>query len=92
MELEIIEKTKTKALFSLKGTNHTFCNILKKELYNDKDVKAASYAIDHPLLGVPKFIVQTSSAKTPEQALSDAAKRLIKQNEKFATAFKGIKP
>jgi len=32
MELNILEESKTKLVFKLKGKTHTFCNLLKAEL------------------------------------------------------------
>lgn len=84
MELKILEETKTRMIFEIKGEDHTFCNALKQELWNDKDVQATSYKIDHPLVGVPQFIVD---AKNPRKSLVDAAKRLQKELDKFAKAF-----
>jgi DNA-directed RNA polymerase subunit L len=91
MEIEVLEKTNKKLIFHLKGADHTLCNPLKRELYADEDVKVASYTIDHPLVRIPKFIVETNGKKAPEKALVDAAKRLQKTNEKVLEAFKKIK-
>lgn len=72
-------------VFELAGSDHTLCNALKKELYADDKVKAASYAIKHPSIGIPQMIVETSG-KSPRDALADAAKRLQKQCERFRSA------
>ena len=34
MEIEVLESTKNKLKFKIKGENHTFCNILREELDN----------------------------------------------------------
>ena len=91
MELKIIEEKKNKLIFELKGETHTFCNALKQELWNDKHVKAASYNITHPLIGIPKFIVETDGAD-PKKALKEASKKLSDVTDKFKDAFaKAIK-
>lgn len=91
MELKIIEEKKNKLIFELKGETHTFCNALKQELWNDKHVRAASYNIAHPLIGVPKFIVETDGI-SPKKALTEASKRLNNVADKFKSAFaKAIK-
>ena len=77
MELKILEEKKNKLIIELKGETHAFCNALKKELWNDKHVKAAGYNIEHPLVGVPKIVVETDG-KDPKKTLSDAAERLKK--------------
>ncbi len=86
MELIVLEQSKTKMIFELKGEDHTFCNALKQELWNDSDVKIASYKIDHPLIGIPEFILETKS-KDPSKVLVAAAKRLQKDFDKFKKAF-----
>jgi DNA-directed RNA polymerase subunit L len=92
MKLKILEDKKNKLVFELKGETHTFCNALKHELWNDKHIKIAGYNIAHPLIGVPKFVVETDGNEKPKKALAEAAKRLDNTAGKFKTAFlKGIK-
>jgi len=90
MELNVLEKTKKKLIVEIKGVDHTFCNALKKELWNDKAVTVSAYNIDHPLVGVPKIIVETNGTKTPEKALEAACARLDTKNKEFSTKFKRI--
>jgi len=91
MEIEVLEKSKKKMIFKIPGADHTLLNPLKRELYQDKAVKIASYTIEHPLLKVPKFIIETDGTKEPGKALIDAAKRLQKTNEKVLEEFKKVK-
>jgi DNA-directed RNA polymerase subunit L len=86
MDIKILEKTKNKLLFELKYMNHTFCNMLKEELWNDNDVKVSAYRKEHPLVSVPLFIVETSK-KSPLDAVLNAAKSIEAKNKKFLTAF-----
>ena len=86
MELNVVEKTKNKIVLEIKGEGHTLCNALKEELNNDSAVKAAGYFIEHPEIGIPKLVVETSS-KDPIKAISDAAKKLMKKNDKFLTLY-----
>lgn len=87
MELNVLEHKKNRLVFELKGTDHTFCNLLKDELLQDKDVKVGTYAIDHPLIGTPKMILETKE-KESEKALAKALDRLEEKNKEFLTAFK----
>ena len=87
MELKIIEDKKNRMVFELKGETHTFCNILRKELWNDKHVKSAAYNIEHPLIGIPKIIVETDGNESPKKALKEAVKRMQKVNDKFKKQF-----
>ncbi len=92
MEIKVVEETKNKLIIELKGETHTFCNALKKELWNDSHVKIAGYNIAHPLVGTPKIIVETDGKETPKKALTEAAKRLGSKAEKFKKEFiKGVK-
>ncbi len=92
MELKILEEKKNKMVFELKGESHTFCNALKQELWNDKHVKIAGYNVAHPLIGVPKFVVETDGGESPKKAVIEATKRLKNISDKFKSAFlKGVK-
>ena len=86
MEINVIEDKKNKIIFELEGATHTFCNLLKDELQNDDNVKVATYSIAHPLVGKPKFIVESSG--DAKKALTEAAKRIGKLSEKFVADFK----
>ena len=87
MEIKILEDKKNKLVFELKGETHTFCNALKQELWSDKHVKIAGYNVTHPLIGVPKFVVETDGSEKPKKALVEAAKRLKNVSNKLKTAF-----
>ena len=91
MELKVLGKSKNRIKLELKGEGHTFSNALRKELWNDKHVKAAAYAIDHPLVGNPVLIVETDSGENPKKALSAAINRLKKRNKEFQDKFKKAK-
>jgi len=90
MEIKVVEKSKKKIVFDVPGADHTFSNALKKELWNDKSIKVSAYNIEHPLIGIPRFIVETDD-KEPEKALLDAVKRLQKKNEQFLEGSKKLK-
>ncbi|MBW3015031.1 DNA-directed RNA polymerase subunit L [Candidatus Woesearchaeota archaeon] len=91
MELKVIEEGKNRLIVEIQGEDHTFCNALKKELWNDSHVKAAGYNISHPLVGEPRIIVETDGKVDPKKALAEAAKRLKKTIEKFSKAFDKMK-
>ncbi len=82
MEIEIVEEKKNKLIFKVKDVTHTFCNILKEELNNNSHVKIATYAIRHPLVGIPQFILETDGAD-PKKVLADASQKVKKHFEKF---------
>lgn len=90
MEFNILEKSKYKVKFELKGETHTFCNMLVDELWKDETVKVAAYKIEHPLVAIPQFIIETNNTKTVKKALQDAVKRLMKQNDVLAQKVKEL--
>ena len=87
MQIKILENEKNKLLFQLIGADHTFCNALKKELVEVTGVEIATYAIEHPQIGIPKIFIQTKGATTPKKALEGAIKKLKADNKEFLAAF-----
>ena len=87
MELNVIEQKKGSLVFEIIDGTHTFCNILKKELLTDSHVKVATYAIKHPLISSPKFILETDGEDC-KKALISASQRIQKLNGKFLDSFK----
>jgi DNA-directed RNA polymerase subunit L len=92
MEIEFLEDTKYRVVFNLKGADHTFTNALKAELWNDTDIKISAYNIEHPLVGIPKVVVETFSGKKDvKKAIIAACDRLKKRNTALATKAKSLK-
>ncbi|MCK5107982.1 MAG: DNA-directed RNA polymerase subunit L [Nanoarchaeota archaeon] len=89
MEIKIIEEKKHRLVIETKGVSHGFCNALVSEMWNDKDIKAAGYNINHPLVGIPTLIIESKA--DPRKALLDSIKRLKKKtadfNKEFSKAF-----
>jgi len=82
MEFKVIEETKNKLVFQLPGETHTLCNTLKHELQMVKGVTIATYRIDHPLVGVPQFYIETKGEE-PRKALKSALASLKKKAAEF---------
>ena len=87
MEIKILDDKKSKLMLEIKGTDHTLCNALKTELWNDKHVKIATFSIRHPQISVPQMIVETGGEESPKNALINAVERLHKLNAKFKKEF-----
>lgn len=87
MELKPVEKTKNKVIIEIKGENHTLCNALKEELYNDSNVKNAGYFIEHPSVGVPTMVVETKQGGDALKSIQEACTRLKRKNTTFLKAF-----
>ena len=88
-QVNIIEDKKAKLVFTLEGEGNTLCAALENELWNDKKVKIAGYHIDHPLTGIPRFVVETDGAD-PKKTVQEAIKRVKQQiyNKKKARSKK----
>ncbi len=80
MEIQVLEQSQQKILFSLSGAGHTFSNNLKHELYADEAVEVAAYKVDHPLVSLPTFIINTNGKKEIKKILTDTVKRIKEQN------------
>ncbi|MBN1502066.1 DNA-directed RNA polymerase subunit L [Candidatus Woesearchaeota archaeon] len=91
MEITILEDKKNRLVFEIKDENHTLCNLLREELWNDKSVKVSAYNISHPLVMIPKFIIETDSKKNPKAALKAAIKRIKDKNADLKKQAKKLK-
>ncbi len=91
MELNFVEDKKNRIVVEVKGETHTFVSALVDELWNDDAVKAAAYRIDHPLVGVPRIVLETTG-KSAKDVLKKAAQRLSKKIDSLGSgAVKAIK-
>lgn len=88
MDIQIKTNTETKFEATFPDTDHTFCNALKDKLNQTESVKVATYAIKHPLVGQPEFLVETDSKTTPLKALQKAAKDLKSDFQKLEKSAK----
>lgn len=91
MEIKVLEETKNRLVFEIPGEGHTLCNALKRELWKNKNIRTATYTIKHPLIGIPKMIVETSPGASPRKALAKAARSLKKEVADFKTSFSKLK-
>lgn len=89
MEINILQKTKTKLRLEVKGEDHTLLNLIKKELYNDKSLKYAGYKIAHIHAATPELIIETDG-KDPKKVLLEAVSRIKKINKELLQKFKKI--
>lgn len=89
MEIKVLNEDKNSIEFELGGENHTFCNLLRKELWESKDVSLASYNYKHPLISSPVFTLRVKSGK-PKKLLSDAVDSLKKKTKDLRTQLKKL--
>lgn len=89
MKINVLEQEKNKLSIEIIGEDHTFCNSIRKELWNDKDVEIAGYSIEHPLVSSPVLTIETEK-KDPKKVLESAVKRLKDRNSDLKEAFKTV--
>ncbi|HLC78812.1 MAG TPA: DNA-directed RNA polymerase subunit L [archaeon] len=82
MKLEVIKNEKDFAEFRMQGQRHTFPNLLKQKLLENKDVEFVSYILDHPTDESARFAIKTSG-KSPKKILEDATKEIEEELEDF---------
>ena len=85
MELVKIKEDSEIIEIELKGERVGFANLLKEELWNDKNVDEAAYIKEHPYMAEPKIYVKMKGKSSSRVALQRAVKRLqvkLKELEK----------
>jgi DNA-directed RNA polymerase subunit L len=87
MKINVIENTKKKAIFEVEGIDHTLANLVRDNLNKVDGVKNAGYHVSHPLVGIPKFVIETTGSTVAMKAFEDAIKLAQKDVKKFGTAF-----
>ncbi len=76
MEFKKISEDKNKFVFEVEGISHGFCNMLKEKLLEDSHVKIATYRVAHPLINIPRVLVETDGSVSPRNAVLSAVKKL----------------
>lgn len=89
MDVKILEDKKGRLVFTVEG-DATVANALKTELWNDEHVKISGYHIEHPLLNIPTFVLETDGADT-RKTVAAAVKRLARKFEKLQDEAKKLK-
>jgi DNA-directed RNA polymerase subunit L len=87
LKIKVLSKSKNELKIELEGAGHTICNLLQKNLLEDKNVDLAGYDIPHPLASNAVIYVRMKGASKPETALIKAANRALKLNKTFRTGL-----
>jgi DNA-directed RNA polymerase subunit L len=87
VQITVLEESKNRAVFGIKGESHTLCNALKDILSKDKKVGVATYFVSHPDLNEPTFIVETVGSATPKKVILEAIDKLKDENDAFLKEF-----
>lgn len=86
MELEVEKQDKNSVVIKVRGETHTLLNMVREELWNDKNVSEASVVQEHPFAPDSKILVKVSSG-SPISALEKSADRVSSNVEKLKKAF-----
>ncbi len=78
--MKIITEESDKLILEVTGETDTICNILRKRLMQQDDVKSAAYDITHPLIGQPELEVNSPN---PRQSIVDALETVKEETSEF---------
>jgi DNA-directed RNA polymerase subunit L len=87
MELKIVKEEDGKLILEVKGETVGFVNLLRDELWKDKNVSEAAYIKEHPYLSEPKVFVKAVKGNG-RAVLEKAADRIKDQTKEFGEEFK----
>lgn len=87
MELKVVKQEDNTLVLELADETVTMTNVLRGELWEDKNVSEAAQIKEHPYLANPRIFVKTSRGK-PQTALKKASDSVMKKTEEFADQFK----
>jgi len=89
MEIEVLESKKNFMEFYIIGETHTFCNMLRSVLAEEKTIKRVAYTVEHPITHrtKPRFELETSGSTKPTTALKKASKKLTKMCDELRAEF-----
>lgn len=87
MELNVLKKDKNLLEVEVRGEGIGFVNLIKEELWNDKNVDEAAYIKEHPYMVEPKLYVKTKKKKV-KKVVEDAVKRTQVQLKELKRGFK----
>lgn len=87
MKIDVLKSEKDMVEFRFEGERHTFPNLLKQKLLENKDVAFVSYVLDHPMESNARFALKTNG-KSPKKIIDDAAKEIEADFEDFSAKIK----
>jgi DNA-directed RNA polymerase subunit L len=83
MKVKVLKKAGNELKIEIEGVGHGLCNLLQKNILEDKSVDLAGYDVPHPLASNPVIYVRMKGAAKPEVALRKAAEKAREANEAF---------
>ena len=79
MKINILHQSQNELQIELVDESHSFANTLQSSILKDDTIEFVGYNISHPLMANPVLFIRTKAQRRPEDALLDAAKRLVKE-------------
>jgi DNA-directed RNA polymerase subunit L len=76
MSLSIVNDEKNFIELKFDGDSHSFLNLIKKKLVNNKEVSFTGYNKPHPLINESIFVLRTIKAN-PKKLFKEAIDELI---------------
>ena len=86
MEIKVLKEDKNRIELEIVGEDHTLCNSIRDELWNQDSVEISAYNIKHPLISNPVMLVEVSKGD-PKTALNSAVSSLKKQIKELKDIF-----
>ena len=72
--MKVLKEESDRMAVEITNETHTICNILRKRLMSQDEVKAAAYDITHPLVGQPEFEVCSDNPRESIKTASETIK------------------
>ena len=88
MKINILHQAKNELQIELVDEGHSFANALQSTFLKDKTIDFVGYNISHPLMANPVLFIRTKGRRRPENAVIDAAKRLLEELNLLETTLK----
>ena len=78
--MKYVKKEDEHYVIEITGETHTICNVLRKRLMSQDEVRASAYDITHPLIGQPEFEVVSDN---PKESLITACEQIKTEAAEF---------
>ena len=88
MKLKTLKEGKNLLFVEVGGESIGFTNLIKEELWNDKNVDEAAHIKEHPYMVEPKIYLRTKGRINPKKAIEKANKRILVQLKNLEKEFK----
>jgi len=88
MKLKTLKQSKNLLFVEVEGESVGFANLVKEELWNNKNVDEAAYIKEHPYMAEPKIYVKMKGRINPKKAIEKANKRILVQLKGLEKEFK----